>query len=134
MKTLDRESVLKAVAGKAIERGLLVEEQGDALVVRYDDPTQQEADHLHRQALRSLVQRFRNEGRINPDSKIHTLAVNNGFVVRVEQLGTADDGVRMEEPTPELRAESSNGEATSEGELQMSSDEIVAFLRKLLAS
>lgn len=130
MKTLDRESVLKAIAGKAIERGLSVDEQGDALVVQYDDPSQAEADHLHRQALRSLVQRFREEGRINPDSKVHTLAVNNGFMVRVDQLATEARQLELEEaPSEEEASEERNGEG-----LQVSNDEIVAFLRKLLNS
>lgn len=107
MRTMDE--VKTAVAGKAIERGLSVEEQGDAIVVRYGSENQQAEDHLHRQAIRSIVER------VDPEVQVRTAAINRGFKVLLER-----------------EAEQAPQSPEDEGEEAPTTEELIAQLRKLL--
>lgn len=57
---VDRDAIYVAAAGKAIERGLMPERQGNTLLIRYlkDGEATPKEDHLHRQVLRDLVARL----------------------------------------------------------------------------
>jgi len=73
-----RQGLLTAVAGKGVERGLEPEWQEDGtILLRYDQPQDERQDNLHKQSIRSLVQR------IGPDWKIHIFSHDNGFGVEV---------------------------------------------------
>lgn len=91
MVAITKETILKAVEGKAAERGLQSERRGDLVVVSYDEPQTERQDDLHKQSIRSLVKR------LAPDWKIHLntvgeLANARGFTVEVRLSPIADVG------------------------------------------
>lgn len=74
----DRNKLLLAVAGKGVERGIDPDIQEDIVILRYTEPTDERVDNLHKQAIRSLIER------IAPDWKIHISSLGeSGFAVEV---------------------------------------------------
>jgi len=97
--TLDRERIHTVIAGKAIERGLEVEDLGESVIIHTDSP---EKDSLHRQIIRSLVKR------VAPDATVRTMSTDDGFMVRVERTVKQP---KTEEPArKEPEAEQDNDE------------------------
>jgi hypothetical protein len=75
-----QEALLTAVAGKGIERGLEPTIQDGLVILNYPGPLTEREDNLHKQSIRSLIQR------IAPDWKIHILSMGeSGFSVEVRQ-------------------------------------------------
>jgi hypothetical protein len=90
------EKLLIAVAGKGVERGLDPEQDGNILILRYPGGATDREDNLHKQSIRSLVQRMA------PDWKIHIASVKEdeatvGMSVEVRPK----PGNRTEGPQPE---------------------------------
>lgn len=111
----EKDRAITLAAGKAIERGLSVEQKDDTLVVRYESESQKEEDHLHRQAIRALV------ARTFPNSKPHTMAINNGFMVEIDLAEPeADEAEAPEAEVPEISSPSDQ--------------DILNFLRNLVAN
>lgn len=78
--------LLTAIAGKGVERGLAPEQSEDFVILRYEGPTSEREDNLHKQSIRSLVQR------IAPDWLVHIASMGeSGFSVEVRpKPGQAD--------------------------------------------
>ena len=89
-----KEALLTAIAGKGVERGLTPERTEDFVVLRYESETTERQDNLHKQSIRSLVQR------IAPDWKIHIASMGEtGFSVEVRPA--PNNRVRDHDPQPE---------------------------------
>lgn len=88
---ITREMILKAVEGKAAERGQASERKGDLVVITYPEPQTAREDDLHKQSIRALVKRMA------PDWKIHLNTIGSiekpeGFTVEVRPAPSTDDG------------------------------------------
>jgi hypothetical protein len=86
-----RKALLTAVAGKGVERGLDPEWMEDGTVfLRYTTPQDERQDNLHKQSIRSLVQR------IAPDWKIHIQSGEGGFSVEVRPAVLVDKEIDLD--------------------------------------
>lgn len=85
--------LLTAVAGKGVERGLTPELGEDFVVLKYEGPTSEREDNLHKQSVRSLVQR------IAPDWLVHIASMGeSGFSVEVRpKPGSKADAIAPQE-------------------------------------
>lgn len=116
-----QEEILLAVAGKGVERRLTPERDGDMVVLRYTRPTDERTDNLHKQSIRSLVQR------IAPDWKIHILSMGeSGFSVEVR-------------PAPKTKTEPPLTEApmidlSDQEKLKQLSDELAELVERMFTS
>ena len=84
---ITKDQILKAVEGKAAERGLLSERQGDLVFITYPEIQDDREDNLHKQSIRALIKR------IAPDWMIHLNSTDHGFTVEVRpRPTTSPDG------------------------------------------
>ena len=89
------ERLLIAVAGKGVERGLDPEQDGNILILRYPDGTSDREDNLHKQSIRSLVQRMA------PDWKIHINSVREEDMLVGMSVEVRPKPGKTEAPAPE---------------------------------
>ena len=110
-KSVKKDALNTAIAGKAIERGLTAQIAEGQVFVQYGEPVDDATDHLHRQVIRNLVYR------LIPDSVCHIYTVDGGFRVQVN--------------IPERRPD--NKMPDQEWVSQLSAEERLALIRQLVA-
>ena len=94
--TTTREQILKAVEGKAAERGLESRREGDLIFITYAVPQDAREDNLHKQSIRALVKR------IAPDWLIHLDSIGDlaGFTAEVRPKPSTKDTFQGRAPQP----------------------------------
>lgn len=96
----ERQAILTAIAGKAIERGLDPSIHEDFVTLRYPDGITEREDNLHKQSIRSLV------SRLSPDHQTHISSMEGGFSVEVRRKSESPvidlDTTRLREIAAEL--------------------------------
>jgi hypothetical protein len=93
------EKLLIAIAGKGVERGLDPEQDGNILILRYLDGVTEREDNLHKQSIRSLLQRMA------PDWKIHINSVKEEDMLVGMSVEVRPKPGKTETPAPEVVTE-----------------------------
>jgi hypothetical protein len=93
------ERLLIAIAGKGVERGLDPEQDGNILILRYPDGVTEREDNLHKQSIRSLLQRMA------PDWKIHINSVKEEDMLVGMSVEVRPKPGKAEAPAPEVVTE-----------------------------
>jgi hypothetical protein len=92
------EKLLIAIAGKGVERGLDPEQDGNILILRYPDGVTEREDNLHKQSIRSLLQRMA------PDWKIHINSVKEEDMLVGMSVEVRPKPGKAEVPVPQTPA------------------------------
>lgn len=121
-----------ALGGKAAERGLEPQRQGDFLVIQYPEPQDDTKDNLHKQALRSLYKRMDKDGAW----KYHVSSMGeSGFSIELRPAPVKEDKpiiTRIESVPPGPVVEGLDIDLDDTEQIRRIAEEITQLAAKLL--